>query len=873
MVELFRLLGRVTVNRAEVEADLTAVEKKAAKTGQAMAASFMAVGKGLTAGVTLPLAIAATAAVKFRADFDQAMTASLAIMGDISDEMRDRMEDAARDVARTTRFSATQAADSYFYLASAGLDASQSLAAMPRVAAFAQAGAFDMARATDLLTDAQSALGLTVRDTTENMANMNRVSDVLVKANTLANATVSEFSEALTNKAGAALRLLSKDIEEGVAVLATFADQGVKGTLAGEQLNIVMRDLQRTALNNRNEFARLNIHVYDSEGRMRNLADIIDDVSTATAGMSDETMRATLMQLGFQDRSVSSIMMLLGLQDKIRDYEKGLRDAAGTTQEVADKQIDNLTDKLGLLKDRLKDVAIEIGGTLVPIIEEDLLPALEPLLLMVSTAIERFTSWPPALRKAAIGATALVAAIGPLLMGMGGMMKLWPLMTAGAAGFASFLLSPAGAIAAIGLLVAALIAATQTSDAFWQSLIGEAVQASDRAQAFKQMKALEEELAVFKERARIIREAPLSVPKELLDTIKEIETELTAARGKYTALTAAGAELIAIQDELVRLQTEAAAAATTAGDAVGEQTGAILELDTAQQTWFERTQQIVGDPIWDAWLKHWGDSAVATEEARRELDKVTQSIAALMAGERLWQEWTEETGGLEQLARDVVMEAAKRAEWFYEQLGGAEGEAQLAELAKTHEEATSRIEDYWLSTMRNVKKSVSDLLYAMASGADQQINLWEQVCNTMRRLWADMVADMVTEWMSNILGLPGPEGDGGGGRGLPWWLNVIPFLQHGGVFTQPTLAVVGDVPEVVLPLSSPAIPALAALSAVGSPTQQPALSASRTINFHEGAIQLSPAGISEWDLLKLADRLRRPFSDELLDEGVMFPPS
>src|SRR6056297_3127858 len=111
---------------------------------------------------------------------------------------------------------------------------------MPQVAKFAQAGMFDMATATDIATDAQSALGLTSEDAAENLDNLTRVTDVFVKANTLANTSVQQISEALTNKAGAALRVVNKDVEEGAAVLALFADQGVKGADAGEKLNVVL---------------------------------------------------------------------------------------------------------------------------------------------------------------------------------------------------------------------------------------------------------------------------------------------------------------------------------------------------------------------------------------------------------------------------------------------------------------------------------------------------------------------------------------------------------------------------------------------------------------------------------------------------------
>lgn len=322
--------------------------------------------------------------VKAFADFDQAMTSSLAIMGDVSDTLRTEMSDAAREVAKTTTFSATQAAEAYFFLASAGLDAEQSIAALPKVAAFAQAGNFDMALATDLLTDAQSALGLTVDDTTENLENMVQVSDILVKANTLANATVQQFSEALTNKAGPALRAVNKDTAEGVAVLAVFADQGIKGSMAGTQLAIVLRDLQTKALKNAEEFAALNISVFDSEGNMRNMADIIGDLEGALGGMSDAQAKATLLQLGFSDKSIASLQALLGQSDAIREYQTELEKAGGITQEVADKQLESFTAQMSLLKSAVMDILITLGGLLIPLLlklgkflSNDVLPAVE----------------------------------------------------------------------------------------------------------------------------------------------------------------------------------------------------------------------------------------------------------------------------------------------------------------------------------------------------------------------------------------------------------------------------------------------------------------------------------------------------------------
>ena len=312
-------------------------------------------------------AVATGFAIKTFADFDDKMTQSLAIMGDVSEDLRKEMENTAREVAKSTTFSADQAAESYFFLASAGLDAAASIKALPQVSQFAQAGMFDMARATDLLTDAQSALGLTVRDdAVANLNNMARISDVLVKANTLANASVEQFSTALTTKAGPAMRAVGMDVEEGVAVLAAFADQGVKAELAGTNFSIVLRDLQTKALDNKEEFARLNVSVFDASGEMRNMADIVGDLENATKGMSDEQRKATFALLGFSDKSMGALAALMGTSEAIRTYEAGLRDANGITQEIADKQLVSFTSQLKLLWSQIQDVAIEVGAQLVP---------------------------------------------------------------------------------------------------------------------------------------------------------------------------------------------------------------------------------------------------------------------------------------------------------------------------------------------------------------------------------------------------------------------------------------------------------------------------------------------------------------------------
>jgi TP901 family phage tail tape measure protein len=373
----------VTKGAELAKRQLNSLSGSAGKSGNMM--SKLATGAKL-AGVALAVGLAKglTEAVQEFTAFNDKMTQSLAIMSTTVEQQK-AMEESALAVSRETRISAEQSAEAFFFLASAGLDAEQSISALPQVAKFAQAGMFDMATATDLATDAQSALGLTVDDAQQNLENLTRVTDVLVKANTLANSSVQQFSEALTNKAGSALKVANKGIEEGVAVLSAFADRGVKGAEAGEKLNQLLRDIPRATAKNAEEFAKLNLSMFDSQGNLKNVADLIEELDTVLAPMSDELKASTLDQLGLNRGVADAVKILSGAGDEIRAYESALMQSGGTTQDVAEKQMGSLKAQLDLMNNAFSELGILIGDIIAP--------ALTALVEGVTKTVRKFTDF------------------------------------------------------------------------------------------------------------------------------------------------------------------------------------------------------------------------------------------------------------------------------------------------------------------------------------------------------------------------------------------------------------------------------------------------------------------------------------------------
>jgi len=399
-----------TTGIQRLSTSLTALGGKFRAVGTAM----RGFGRSMSMYVTAPLALVGGASLKAFANFDNAMIESTSIMrlhGKEGEATKKRMRELALELSGKAPQSATELAKAYYYLASAGKNAEQSMALMPKMMKFATAGAFDMAQATDLLTDAQSALGMSSKDPIKDAENMGKVSDVLVKANTLANASVEQFSKALTTKAGAAFKAYNIPLEEGVALLAAYADQGIKGELAGNMTSRMLLLLTKATRDNSAAFETLGVNVFDAQGEFLPMNQIIGSLSKALKNYSTEQKAAALEALGFEARVQAAILPLLNTERALGDYADALRDAQGITDEVAEEQLKSFANQMKILWNQIKNVGIEIGQMLVPYMEW--------LSEKIKEGIEWWKGLSPWIKKTIIFIGVLAAVIGPLVLILG----------------------------------------------------------------------------------------------------------------------------------------------------------------------------------------------------------------------------------------------------------------------------------------------------------------------------------------------------------------------------------------------------------------------------------------------------------------------
>src|SRR6056297_455878 len=170
----------------------------------------------------------------------------------------------------------------------------------------------------------------------------------------------------MTSKAGNALKTVGKDIEEGSAALAVFADQGIKGERAGTLLTNTIFGLTENAQKNAGAFESLGIEVFDAEGGMKNFSAIAEDLTGAFEGMTEEQKLAEISQLGFTKQTREGVLALVGQTGTLEEYEEALRNAGGTAEEVAAKQMDTLEGDMILLNSAFESASVQIGGAFEP---------------------------------------------------------------------------------------------------------------------------------------------------------------------------------------------------------------------------------------------------------------------------------------------------------------------------------------------------------------------------------------------------------------------------------------------------------------------------------------------------------------------------
>lgn len=305
----------------------------------------------------LPLTAALAVGAGQAASFEHQMKAVQAVTGASGEELT-RLTNKAKVMGATTAFSATEAGKGMEYLARAGANTDQIIAAIGGTMNAAAADGMSLADATNVVAQVVKGMGLEFSEAT-------RVADVLAKTSARSNTNIQQLGFGF-QYAAAQGRTMGFSLETVAAVLGKVADAGLQGSVGGTSFTNMLVKLAKPSKEAGVFMEKFKIALTTTKGEMVPFPRIIEQFSKALGTIKDPVKQARMMTELFGVRGQKAFAALraagpAALADLIRELEA----AKGAAEKMAQTRLDSFIGQATILKSSLEGVAIELFGPIL----------------------------------------------------------------------------------------------------------------------------------------------------------------------------------------------------------------------------------------------------------------------------------------------------------------------------------------------------------------------------------------------------------------------------------------------------------------------------------------------------------------------------
>lgn len=401
----------------KLDADLDAARQKIEGSLDKVAKKMGDVGKTLTTHLTLPLVGLGAVAAKVGSDFESEL-AVMAVAARSSGTAIEELSEAALRMGSDTELvgiSASEAAGAMTNFYKAGLSTSDMFGdlngylegnvgltgALRAAVDLAAASELSLEEASSVVAVSMATFGLSAEDAT-------RITNSFVQAADASQAGVAQLAEALKT-IGPVANAFGWSLEETNTALALLSERGIVGAEAGTALKSMMTNLSRQTDDVTDTLAMLNVELYNADGTMRSLPEILAAFETGLAGATEEQRNLTVQTVAGTYGMVAMNTLLGEGTAGWQSMEEGIRNAA-TAQEVSAARTQTFAGAMESLQGVIETLLIQVG---VPLIQDFLTPAAKGL-AEVASKIQ--SSLSPEMTRLIIVVGGVVAAIGPLLI-------------------------------------------------------------------------------------------------------------------------------------------------------------------------------------------------------------------------------------------------------------------------------------------------------------------------------------------------------------------------------------------------------------------------------------------------------------------------
>ncbi len=290
-------------------------------------------------------------AIKVGSDFEAGMSKVQAISGATGDEI-DKLTEKAREMGAKTKFSATESAEAFEYMAMAGWKTEDMLNGIEGIMNLAAASGENLGNVSDIVTDALTAFGLQAKDSAH-------FADVLAKASSNSNTNVGLMGATFKYVAPIA-GSMKYSIEDTAVAIGLMANAGIKGEQAGTALRSMLTRLVKPPKQAAEALDALNISATNSDGTMKPLSETLKELRTKFAEL-DDSQKASYASSIAGTEAMSGMLAIVNASDS--DFDKltqAIANADGAAEEMADTMNNNLKGATTIMQSNMESLGMAI---------------------------------------------------------------------------------------------------------------------------------------------------------------------------------------------------------------------------------------------------------------------------------------------------------------------------------------------------------------------------------------------------------------------------------------------------------------------------------------------------------------------------------
>lgn len=400
-MDAFTLVAKLTLNKEEFTAGLAQAGQEAASgagtsgfsawgvaAGNLATQAFLKIWRG---GIDFAKSVISTGM-----DFDSMMGQVQAVSSLTADQF-DSVRQKAQDLGKTTKFTAEEAAQGFYYMGLAGWDFESMMKGIGPVLDLAAASGENLGTVSDIVTDAMTAMGVPIDEAAHFV-------DVLAAASANSNTTVGMMGEAFKYVATSA-GILGYSIDDVGAALGFMANSGIKGSQAGMTLRMILSSLINPSKDADKAMKKYGISLNNADGSVKPLMQLMQELRGILlnsgfdpAGSDVENYKKRLEELNQQldsgaisqdeyNASLKKLNKSGGNADFLKDLSDifGIRGLNGilAIMNATDEDFQHLTDSI----QNSEGAAGQMAGTMLDNLKGDITlfnSALDGLKLMIS---------------------------------------------------------------------------------------------------------------------------------------------------------------------------------------------------------------------------------------------------------------------------------------------------------------------------------------------------------------------------------------------------------------------------------------------------------------------------------------------------------